>query len=184
MHRGLLHAFAWTLATGAAVTLSWWGVHTVMSGTAYDPPRAVPLAALPPGPSAQGSQESLAPPPDTATPAPASPSPSASASASQSAPVPPPPPAGKPKSSPPPRRVAGDEELGDVKGYTVDGGRVVFDLGPSSAELVSATPAGGWRMQVWKQDYWIRVTFTLDGREVSVFCTWYNEAPRVQVDDR
>lgn len=80
--------------------------------------------------------------------------------------------------------MAGDEEPGDVKGYTVDGGRVVFDLGASSAELVSATPAGGWRMQVWKQDYWIRVTFTLDGREVSVFCTWYNEAPRVQIDDR
>ena len=26
---------AWTLATGAAVTLSRWGVHTVMAGTAY-----------------------------------------------------------------------------------------------------------------------------------------------------
>ena len=45
MQRGLVHALAWSLATGAAVTLSWWGVRTVMAGTAYDPPRAVPIAA-------------------------------------------------------------------------------------------------------------------------------------------
>src|SRR5215218_8625431 len=45
MRQGLVHTFAWSLATDAAVTLSWWGVHTVMAGTAYDPPRAVPIAA-------------------------------------------------------------------------------------------------------------------------------------------
>lgn len=181
MHRGLLHTFAWTLATGAAVTLSWWGVHTVMSGTAYDPPRAVPLAALPLSSSTQGSGAPTAPPSSGPTPPPGSPSPSVSDPSSASAT--PPPSVAKPKSPPPSHRAVG-EESGDVKGYTVSGGRVVFDLGAGSAELVSATPAGGWRMQVWKQDYWIRVTFTRDGREVSVFCTWYNEAPRVQVDER
>ncbi|MYQ45188.1 hypothetical protein GTW40_08960, partial [Streptomyces sp. SID4985] len=45
MRRGLVHVLAWLLATGAAVALSWWGVHTVMAGTAYDPPRAVPITA-------------------------------------------------------------------------------------------------------------------------------------------
>ncbi|RRR79319.1 hypothetical protein EHS43_24235, partial [Streptomyces sp. RP5T] len=45
MRRGLVHVLAWLLATGAAVTLSWWGVHTVMAGTAYDPPRALPITA-------------------------------------------------------------------------------------------------------------------------------------------
>jgi hypothetical protein len=45
MRRGLVLVLAWTLATGAAVTLSWWGVHTVMAGTAYDPPRALPITA-------------------------------------------------------------------------------------------------------------------------------------------
>ncbi|HEY9369348.1 MAG TPA: hypothetical protein VIU94_13060, partial [Streptomyces sp.] len=45
MRRGLVHALAWSLATGAAVTLSWWGVHTVMAGTAYDPPQALPIPA-------------------------------------------------------------------------------------------------------------------------------------------
>lgn len=44
MRRGLIHGIAWALSTGAAVTLSWWGVHTVMAGTAYDPPRALPIA--------------------------------------------------------------------------------------------------------------------------------------------
>ncbi|MEV8424152.1 hypothetical protein [Streptomyces niveus] len=76
---------------------------------------------------------------------------------------------------------AGD---GDVRSYPVDGGRVVLDLGSQSAELVSATPEAGWQMQVWKQDFWIRVTFTRDDREISVFCTWHDSAPRVQVDER
>jgi len=44
MRRGLVHTAAWLFATGAAVTLSWWGVHTVVAGTAYDRPRALPIA--------------------------------------------------------------------------------------------------------------------------------------------
>uniref|UniRef100_UPI0035A5A6AD hypothetical protein n=1 Tax=Streptomyces roseicoloratus TaxID=2508722 RepID=UPI0035A5A6AD len=73
---------------------------------------------------------------------------------------------------------------GDVKSYGTDGGRVVFDLGPSSAELVSAVPGSGWQMQVWKQPTWIRVTFTKDSREISVFCLWHDTAPRVEIDER
>lgn len=72
----------------------------------------------------------------------------------------------------------------NVKSYTVDGGRVTFDLGETSAELVSAIPASGWQMQVWKQPSWIRVTFTANGRELSVFCVWHDTAPRVEIDDR
>lgn len=71
-----------------------------------------------------------------------------------------------------------------MKGYTVDGGRVVFDIGTASAELVTATPDAGWQMQVWKQPEWIRVTFTRNGREVSVFCTWNGHPPMVEFDDR
>lgn len=169
---------AWTLATGAAVTLSWWGVHTVMSGTAYDPPLAVPLATQPLSSSTQGGRPS-----ESASPSP-SPAPPASVSASPSAAAPSPPKAsGK---APPPARPsarAGGEDAGQVKAYPVSGGRVVFDLGESSAELVSATPAAGWRMQVWKLDTWIRVTFTRDDREVSVFCTWHDHPPMVEIVD-
>ncbi|MEV8535300.1 hypothetical protein [Streptomyces sp. NPDC051211] len=185
MQRGLVHALAWTLATGAAVTLSWWGVHTVMSGTAYDRPKAIPLAA-----GALSSSTAQAQPPAPPEPS-ASPTPSA---APFSAPAPAPsakPPKKSPTASPgqrPPRQPDGrttgpDGGSGTVKGYTVSGGRVVFDLGASSAELVSATPAGGWQMQVWKQPYWIRVTFTKDDREVSVFCTWNDHPPMVEIVD-
>ncbi|MGP3686183.1 hypothetical protein ACTVZO_15985 [Streptomyces sp. IBSNAI002] len=174
MQRGLVHAMAWTLATGAAVTLSWWGVHTVMSGTAYDRPLAVPLTTLPLSSSTRNPQS----PSPEASPS-ASPSPQAAASTPASGP---PPSAGAPSSSARPSPKA-SARAGQVKAYPVSGGRVVFDLGASSAELVSATPAAGWRMQVWKQDYWIRVTFTRDGSEVSVFCTWHDHPPVVETVD-
>ncbi|MFJ3924845.1 hypothetical protein [Streptomyces sp. NPDC090022] len=183
MRRGLVHAFAWTLATGAAVTLSWWGVHTVMSGTAYDRPLAVPLTTQALSSATQGTR----PPAPSASPgtaAPSAPAPSAPPSASASA-ASRPPAAAKPAPSRQPYGGGPAKEgTGDVKGYTVPGGRVVFDLGATSAELVSATPAAGWRMQVWKQPFMIRVTFTRDGRESSVFCTWHDHPPLVEFDER
>lgn len=179
MRRGLVgravgHAGAWTLATGAAVTLSWWGVHSVMSGTAYDPPLAVPLATQPLSSSthrAQPPEPSTSPTPSAS---PSSPSPSASASASAKASA---------KASAPPTPRPQRTPGANVKAYSVSGGRVVFDLGATAAELVSATPLSGWRMQVWKQPSWIRVTFTRDGREVSVFCTWHDHPPLVEIVD-
>ncbi|MFE9487377.1 hypothetical protein ACFYNF_13290 [Streptomyces sp. NPDC006641] len=69
-----------------------------------------------------------------------------------------------------------------VKGYTVDGGLVVFGIKRASADLVSATPDSGWQMQVWKTAQWIRVTFTRDDREISVFCTWCQHAPLVEIE--
>ncbi|WP_407697679.1 hypothetical protein [Streptomyces corynorhini] len=196
MRTGLMHATAWLLATGAAVTLSWWGVHTVMAGTAYDPPRALPLpvdSSAEPGPAPVASSTrrpggASASPAGSAPSSPAAaPSPSASAPASASAPpnsggadAP-----GGPEQTP---EGGGDADAqatsGRVKSYAVDGGRVVLDLGESSAELVSATPEADWRMQVWTEPFWIRVTFTRDGREVSVFCTWHDHPPTVEFDDR
>ncbi|MEU9144298.1 hypothetical protein [Streptomyces sp. NPDC048349] len=178
MQRGLVHAMAWTLATGAAVTLSWWGVHTVMSGTAYDRPLAVPLTTQP---LSSSTRHSPSPAPEvspTASPGPQAP---ASASVSASAPASGSSPAATASSAKPSPKAS--SRGGNVKAYPVSGGRVVFDLGASSAELVSATPAADWRMQVWKQDYWIRVTFTRDGREVSVFCTWHDHPPVVEIVD-
>ncbi|MEU6312734.1 hypothetical protein [Streptomyces sp. NPDC047014] len=178
MHRGIVHAMAWTLATGAAVTLSWWGVHTVMSGTAYDPPLAVPLATQPLSSSTRSAQPSQSPSPSASAPVSASPSPSQSPSPTPEKPSP------KPSASPRgAQQGASGQDAGKVQAYPVSGGRVVFSLGTSSAELVSATPAAGWRMQVWKLDYWIRVTFTRDGREVSVFCTWHDHPPMVETVD-
>ncbi|MFI1397661.1 hypothetical protein [Streptomyces sp. NPDC020681] len=171
MRRGLVHAMAWSMSTGAAVTLSWWGVHTVMSGTAYDRPRALPINAdsTTQGAKPQASSTHRAPSP-TKKPSPSETERGPSATPSAKKPSKPPSSATSPS--------------GNVKGYTVDGGRVVFDIGATSAELASATPNAGWQMQVWTQPEWIRVTFTKDGREVSVFCTWNGHPPMVQFDER
>ncbi|MFI9251506.1 hypothetical protein [Streptomyces sp. NPDC053069] len=160
MRRGLVHVLAWLLATGAAVTLSWWGVHTVMAGTAYDPPRALPVTAA--DATAQGGK---ALPPPAHRPAPSK-SPSSR----------PPTPSRTPTRAPSPATTSGR-----VKSYDTDGGRAVFELDASSATLVSATPGTGWSMQVWKTQTWIRVEFSRGTDRVSVFCAWHDGPPHVEV---
>ncbi|MGW7527113.1 hypothetical protein [Streptomyces sp. NPDC054783] len=167
MRRGLVHVLAWLLATGAAVTLSWWGVHTVMAGTAYDPPRALPVTAA--DATAQGSKSVNSP---THRPSPSR-RPSASPTAPSPAPTRSP---GHALSS-----TASSSASGRVKSYDTDGGRAVFDLGPSSATLVSATPGTGWSMQVWKTETWIRVEFSSGTDRVSVMCTWHDGPPHVDI---
>ncbi|MEU8625870.1 hypothetical protein [Streptomyces sp. NPDC048669] len=186
MQRGLVHALAWSLATGAAVTLSWWGVHTVMAGTAYDPPRAVPISA-----SARGERGGLGdragtetlsssthrpePSPSPSSTPPATPKPSVISSPARShasASTSPPSSPSAPSATP----------AGTAKGYSTDGGRIVFELGADSAKLVSATPEPGWSMRVWTNSTWIRVNFAQDdGTTVSVFCTWNDHPPQVEI---
>ncbi|MEU9732061.1 hypothetical protein [Streptomyces sp. NPDC048002] len=174
MRRGLVHVLAWSLATGAAVTLSWWGVHTVMAGTAYEPPRALPIAAADATtqeskPQVSATQRSV---PSPSTPAAPSKGPSSKTS-------PTPRPSDPPTVSPAPSPTAS----GRIKSYDTDGGRVVFDLADTYATLVSATPGTGWSMQVWKTESWIRVEFASGADRVSVFCTWHDSAPRVEIGD-
>ncbi len=57
----------------------------------------------------------------------------------------------------------------------------MFDLRTADATLVSATPGPGWSMQVWKTESWIRVEFGRGADRVSVFCTWHDGPPRVEV---
>ncbi|MFJ3227079.1 hypothetical protein ACIPJS_27560 [Streptomyces sp. NPDC086783] len=170
MRRGLVHVLAWSLATGAAVTLSWWGVHTVMAGTAYDPPRALPITA-----ADATTQESKPLASSTSRP---SPSKSPSKKPRRT-----PGPTTTPSSAPsrPASAGPGPSASGQVKSYGTDGGRAVFDLGKTSATLVSATPASGWSMQVWKTETWIRVEFGSGADRVSVFCTWHDGPPRVEI---
>ncbi|MFS8202553.1 hypothetical protein ACLVWQ_28165 [Streptomyces sp. CWNU-52B] len=183
MRRGLVHVLAWSLATGAAVTLSWWGVHTVMTGTAYDPPRALPITA---DGTVQGtkplSSATSRPPsgPESETGSEPTPSKSPTPKASRSPSVTPSP---SPSHSEPSSPAPSAGVSGEVKSYDTKGGRVVFDLGTSSASLVSATPASGWSMQVWKTETWIRVDFSSGADRVSVFCTWHDSAPRVEINE-
>ncbi|MCX4508903.1 hypothetical protein OHA27_01025 [Streptomyces sp. NBC_01619] len=182
MQRGLVHAFAWSLATGAAVTLSWWGVHTVMEGTVYDRPRALPITTDARNTQGSTPQSSSTRFPGSTSASPASPEDTPDGSSQKSsAPPPSEPPSGGPSKS---KRPSTPSASGNVKSYSVEGGRVAYDIGPSSAELVSATPAGGWTMQIWKQPTYIRVTFSQNGREIDVFCTWHDTAPRVEIEER
>ncbi|MEU4488067.1 hypothetical protein AB0H94_24805 [Streptomyces purpurascens] len=170
MRRGLVHVLAWLLATGAAVTLSWWGVHTVMAGTAYDPPRALPIKAA--DATRQKPEPSATP---TRRPSPPQRTPSAPPAARKPSPTPTKPP-GPSRAAP-----ASASASGEVKSYDTDGGRAVFDLGRTSASLVSAAPGAGWSMQVWKTESWIRVEFSSGADRVSVFCTWHDGPPRVEI---
>jgi hypothetical protein len=181
VHRGLLQAGAWLLATAVAVTLSWFGVHSVLRSTAYDPPRAMAITdtSLPPvASSTHRPKPTTSPPPPvitTTTPTrPTTPPPS-------SVPVPPVTPPGTPKPTP-----SVSSQSGDVHGYTVSGGRVVLSLTASAASLVSATPDADWKMQVWNQTGWLRVTFTSadNTHTSSVFCTWNGHPPAVQTFDQ
>lgn len=171
MRRGLVHVLAWLLATAAATTLSWWGVHTVMAGTAYDPPRAVPITAA----EAAAHASTATPTPSSASPTPTPrrtsppPSPTPARSAAPATPTTPTPWA--PTTTP----------AGNVKAYDTGGGRAVFDLGPASATLVSATPGTGWSMQVWKTETWIRVEFSRSTDRVTIFCDWHDGPPHVDV---
>ncbi|MFG3286786.1 hypothetical protein [Streptomyces sp. NPDC048111] len=187
MHRGLVHGLAWSLATGAAVTLSWWGVHTVMAGTAYDPPLALPIsgdAHLGPGSSPDTSSTRRPGGTPAAPSAPASPTPSKDAGSPRpSGSRTPAAGQGGAKSAPPSGSSDNAANSGAVQGYNVSGGRVVFDLGDTSAQLVSATPASGWRMERWIQTQWIRVTFTRGSETVSVFCTWNGHPPAVEINN-
>lgn len=168
MRRGLIHVLAWSLATGAAVTLSWWGVHTVMTGTAYDPPRALPITA---GDATTQESKPLA---SSTQRAESSKSPSSKPPGSRK-------PSPTPSRSTPPAVSPSPASSGQIKSYDTDGGRAVFDLGKTSATLVSATPGAGWSMQVWKTETWIRVEFASGADRVSVFCTWHDGPPHVEI---
>ncbi|MET9415793.1 hypothetical protein ABZY03_16760 [Streptomyces klenkii] len=167
VRRGIMQALAWVLATTAAMAVSWYGVRTVLTGTAYEPPRALPISGTTPplGPAARGSAPSPSAPErlSPSPPAPRSTAPAPSASSRPDAPSEPP-----------------SDSNGEVKSFPVRGGRAVFDLGESSAALVSATPDEGWQMRVWKQSAWIRVDFMSGTRTTSLFVTWNGHPPQVR----
>jgi len=154
--------------------MTWWGVHTVMAGTAYDPPRALPITAadaVRPKSTAQ-QQKSTA---QQSKPRPTATSPTPTP-APESTPSPAPTPTPTPTPS-----VTASKTPSTVKAYDTDGGRAVFDLGTDYATLVSATPGAGWSMQVFKTETWIRVEFSAGADRVSVFCTWHDGPPHVQI---
>ncbi len=180
MRRGLLHVLAWLLATGAAVTLSWWGVSTVMEGTAYDPPRALPIPAGDEQAQAVSSTHRPSAGPSEDEDQKPSEKPRKPSRTPSTEPPPAPAPSRTPSPAPTPS-APGATAAGEIKPYDTRGGRAVFDIGATSASLVSATPGAGWSMQVWKTETWIRVEFAAGADRVTVFCTWHDGPPRVEI---
>jgi len=154
--------------------MTWWGVHTVMAGTAYDPPRALPITA------ADAVQPKSTAQQQKSTAQQSKPRPTATSPTPTPAPESTPSPAPTPTPTPTPS-VTASKTPSTVKAYDTDGGRAVFDLGTDYATLVSATPGAGWSMQVFKTETWIRVEFSAGADRVSVFCTWHDGPPHVQI---
>ncbi|MFD8751545.1 hypothetical protein ACFV0O_11290 [Kitasatospora sp. NPDC059577] len=174
MRNGLVQLGAWAAATGAAVALSWLGVHAVLTGAAFERPTALPL----PSPKADGTSSSPAAAPEPPGPATESTTPTQPASPTATATHGPTPAATTP---PPTRRpTPTPTATSTVKSYPIPGGKVALDLKPDRASLVSATPDPGWQMQVWNGPQWMRIDFTKDDQANSVFVYWNGHPPIVE----
>ncbi|CAM5370416.1 hypothetical protein BOQ63_028000 [Streptomyces viridifaciens] len=176
MRNGLVQLCAWAAATGAAVALSWLGVHAVLTGAAFEQPTALPL----PSPRVGGTPHNASATPDP-TPTPTSQSPTQPAAA-PSATTTTHAPAGTPPTgaAAPPARRPSPTATSTVRSYPIPGGRVALDIRADKASLVSATPDPGWQMQVWNGDQWMRVDFTRDNQANSVFVYWNGHPPVVE----
>ncbi|MEU4118140.1 hypothetical protein AB0F71_27055 [Kitasatospora sp. NPDC028055] len=179
MRNGLVQLCAWAAATGAAVALSWLGVHAVLGGAASERPTALPLPSPKAGSTPYGASATPGRTPAEDVPSsPASPSASPTASTAATAahaPV-------TTAAAPPTRKPvpAATTPTSTVKSYPVPGGRVALDIRADRASLVSATPDPGWQMQVWNGDQWMRVDFTKDNQANSVFVYWNGHPPVVE----
>ncbi|MFJ9951069.1 hypothetical protein [Kitasatospora sp. NPDC091207] len=178
MRNGLVQLGAWAAATGAAVALSWFGVHAVLTGAAFEQPNALPL----PSPASTGARSSTTPAPTpTPTPTPrpetSGPTPAPASSTTQRGAVPP---GAPPASRRPTPTTPAATTTSSVRSYLVPGGKVALDIRPDNASLVSATPDPGWQMQVWNGPQWMRVDFTKGDQANSVFVAWNGHPPTVE----
>ncbi|MEV7778662.1 hypothetical protein [Kitasatospora sp. NPDC088351] len=180
MRNGLVQLGAWAAATGAAVALSWLGVHAVLTGAAFEQPTALPL----PSPASSGTRPTPTPTPTSAqaqtqassTPQPQPPAPPSTPAAptTQRSPV------TAATAQPSSRRpVPTATPTSTVRSYPVPGGKVALDIRSDSASLVSATPDPGWTMRVWNGEQWLRVDFTKDDQTNSVIAYWNGHPPIV-----
>jgi hypothetical protein len=162
--RPLTIAIAWLCATAAAVGVAWFGVRTVMQDTALPLPQvSVPISVTnpdPPAPPVTSAGTTTTVPPSTTIPATTAPRGTSSKTAGST--------------------TTTTTTSGNVQRYTMAGGQVVLDLGPSSATLVSATPANGYAVQDWLENGWLRVDFSSGNHTSTLIATWNGHPPSVQ----
>ncbi|WP_035929136.1 hypothetical protein [Pseudofrankia saprophytica] len=194
MARSLRRLALWTIGTGLAVLVSWFGVQRALPlETAAGLPKAVPVgplispsvAASATAPTA-GVSATTAPGPAVETPAtsgPAAGEPGPGAGAGTAGVTAGGGPAGSAggQVSRPPAAAPATSNGAAVRSYQLTGGRVVLEMTETSARLVSATPEPDWRVQAWEADGWLRVDFSRDGAATSsCFVTWNGHPPSVQ----
>ena len=169
---GLVRAGAWAAATAAAVSVSWLGVHRVLGDASYEQPRMLAAAPVTSASSEPPLPAAIATPTQRPTPS-STPGPTGTATGRTHSPGPTAPadPGGSGSAGAP---------NGRIQGYNRPGGRIVVDMGPSSATVVTAVALPGWEVQQWTGDDWLRVDF-MQGKLDSIFyVTWNGHAPFVQ----
>jgi hypothetical protein len=170
MTRALTGLAAWLAGTALALGLAWFGANMVVRDTGMTPGGPV-INVAPATPAAPSTTPPASPAPPASSPA----SPSASAGASRAA---------SPAASPSgPTAAAASPSAGDVRGYTLAGGRVALLVTGDSASLVTATPDAGFSVQTWSGTDWLRVDFSSGAQVSSLIASWYQHAPTVTVEN-
>jgi hypothetical protein len=182
MTRALTGLAAWLAGTALAVGLAWFGANMVVRDAGMSP--GVQVIDVPP------ATHAAAPPtPPTPPTVPARPTGSASRASGRPAPTEPgrSAAAGSPSSSPSPSATPSPtpsaSAAGDVRSYTLDGGRVALLVTGDSVELVTATPDSGFAVQTWSGTDWLRVDFSSGAQVSSLIASWYQHAPTVTVEN-
>jgi hypothetical protein len=179
---GLVRAGAWAAATAAAVSVSWLGVHRVLGDTSYEQPRMLAAAPVTSASSAPPLPTAIASPNRTPT---GSATATATATATTTATATPPPArstGGTPGSGAggPSGTTGATGATGQIQGYNRPGGRIVVDMGATSASVVTAVADPGWSVHQWYGDDWLRVDFMQGTADSIFYVTWNGHAPSVQ----
>jgi len=170
---GLVRAGAWAAATAAAVSVSWLGVHRVLGDTSYEQPRMLAAEPVSGASSAPPLPSAIATPPQTARR-----TPTGTATA-----TPPPTPSPSPTRTPDSGQGGGADATGGpgaIKGYNQPGGRIVVDMGATSAGVVTAIADTGWSVHQWNGTGYLRVDFMQGTTDSIFYVTWNGHAPLVQ----
>jgi hypothetical protein len=182
MWRIMVGLAAWTAGTVIAVSVAWLGANVVVRNAGVGPGMPVIDAAVLPSPAAPASTP---PPPVTVAPraSTAKTTPSHAPASATSLPASPPAsqsasPAGRPAPS---ASASTIPSAGDVKAYTLTGGRVTLDMSGGTVQLVTAVPDAGYSVQTWSGTGWLRVDFSSGPQVSSLIASWYQHAPTITV---
>jgi hypothetical protein len=155
---------AWAAGTALAVTVAWFGANVVINSAGGSPGMPV-INARPPA-AAGSSPGGPSPGGPAATSGPGG---RVTGSQQPSAPAVPQPPVSA-------------APAGQVRTYTMTGGRVTLLVTKSSAELVTAAPEPGYSVKTWTEQYLLRVDFSSgSGQGSSLIAAGYEETPAITV---